>query len=100
MRHPLVTKKIGNLGEMPKLDVGRVPANEGYLSVLHEVSKHLGIRDITEDFVACGCFPMKEGWTITSWALVEKNFFGLAMPDFCFMNFLQNQCHPPTRGAS
>ena len=53
----------------PKLDVDRVPVNEGYLTVLGEVSKHFGMRDITEEFVACGCFLMKAGWPISSWVL-------------------------------
>jgi hypothetical protein len=67
---------------MPKLDVDRVPVNEGYLAVLGEVSKHFGMRNITEEFVACGCFLMKAGWPISSWVPAEKYAFGLAMLDF------------------
>ena len=81
-RHPLVTWKITNLGETPKVDMDHVPAHEAYLSILREVSKALGMHDITEEFVACGCFPMKEGWTMTSWAPEEKEVYGLSMPNF------------------
>ena len=35
--HPLVVKRIENLGDTPKLEVGRVLENEVYLSVLREV---------------------------------------------------------------
>jgi hypothetical protein len=90
--HPLVAKKIGTLGEMPKLDVDRVPANEGYLAVLHEVSKHFGMYDIIEEFVACGCFPMKVGWSISLWAPAEKHAFALAMPDFAEAFQLHKEC--------
>jgi hypothetical protein len=71
-RHPLVTKRIGNLGDTPKVDVDCVPANEAYLSILREVSKIFRVCDITEEFVACGCFPMRDGWAISSWAPEEK----------------------------
>ena len=80
-RHPLVTRKITKLGDTLKVDV-HVPANEAYLSILREVSKTLGMRDITEEFVTCGCFPVREGWAVTSWASEEKEAYGLPMPDF------------------
>ena len=47
-RHPLVTRKLGNLGDTPKVDADRVPANEAYRTILREVSKVLSMRDITE----------------------------------------------------
>ena len=65
-RHPLVIRKLGNLGDTPKVDLDRVPANKVYLTILHKVSKVLSMRDITEEFVACGCFPVREGWTVSS----------------------------------
>ena len=46
--HPLVVRRIGNMGDTPKVDVERVAVNEMYRSVLREVSKLLGIRGITE----------------------------------------------------
>jgi len=60
-RHPSVVRKLGNLGDTPKVDVARIPANEAYMTVLRGVSKVLSMRDITEEFVACGCFPLREG---------------------------------------
>ena len=80
--HPLVTKRITNLGDTPKVDVDRVPANEAYLSILREVLKVFEVHDITEEFVACGCFPMRDGWIVSSWALEEKQVCELPMPDF------------------
>ena len=79
--HPLVVRTIGNLGKMPKVDVERVAVNEGYLSILWEVSKLLGVHDITEEFAAYGCFPVREGWTVLSWVSEEKRAFGLQTPD-------------------
>jgi len=81
-RHPLVVQKLGNLGDTPKVDVARIPANEAFMTVLREVSKVLSMRDITEEFVACGCFPLREGWTISSWAPSEREVYGLPMPNF------------------
>ena len=81
-RHPLVTQKITNLGDTPKVDAGRVLANEAYLSILREVSKALSMRDIMEEIVACGCFPMKVFWVVASWAPEEKEVYGLPMPNF------------------
>ena len=59
--HPLVVQKLGNLGDTPKVDVARIPANEAFMTVLREVSKVLSMRDIIEELVACGCFPPKRG---------------------------------------
>ena len=81
-RHPWVTRKLGNLGDTPKVDVSRKPANEAYLAILREVSKVLSMRDITEEFVVCRCFPVKEGWSVPSWAPPEKEVYGLPMPNF------------------
>jgi hypothetical protein len=60
-RHPLVVQKLGNLGNTPKVDVARIPANEAFMTVLREVSKVLSMRDIIEEFIACRCFPLREG---------------------------------------
>jgi len=80
--HPLVVQKLGNLSDTPKVDVARIPANEAFMTVLREVSKVLSMRDIIEEFVACGCFPLREGWTISSWAPLEREVYGLPMPNF------------------
>ena len=90
-RHPLVTRKLGILGTTPKVDVRREPANEAYLTVLREVSKVLSMCDITEEFVACGCFPVREGWTLSSWASPEKEVYGLPMPNFSEASGLQKE---------
>jgi len=52
------------------------------MTVLHEVSKVLSMRDITEEFVACECFPLRDSWTISSWAPSEREVYGLPMPNF------------------
>ena len=78
----MVTRKLGNLGDTPKVDVSREPANEAYLAILREVSKVLSMRDITEEFVVCRCFPVKEGWSVPSWAPPEKEVYELPMPNF------------------
>jgi hypothetical protein len=80
--HPLVVQKLGNLGDTPKVDVARIPANEAFMTVFREVSKVLSMRDIIEEFVACGCFPLREGCTISSWAPSEREVYGLPMPNF------------------
>ena len=45
-RHPLVVRKLGNLGNTSKMDVARIPDNEAYMTVLRGVSKVLSMRDI------------------------------------------------------
>ena len=91
-RHPLVTRKLGNLGDTPKVDVARVRDNEAYMTILRGVSKVLSLCDITEEFVACGCFPLREGWTIFSWAPPKKEVYGLPMPNFSEVFGLQKEC--------
>jgi len=39
-RHPLVTRKLGNLGNTPKVDADRVPANEAYLTILRRCRRY------------------------------------------------------------
>ena len=50
------------------------------------------MRDITEEFVACGCFPVRESWTVSSWAPPEKDVYGLPMPNFSEVFGLQKEC--------
>ena len=45
--------------------MARTPSNEAYLSILRGVSKVLSMRDLTEVFIACGCFLVREGWSVT-----------------------------------
>ena len=91
-RHPLVSRKLGSLDDTPKVDVARVSANEAYLTILRGVSKVLSMRNLTEEFVACGCFPVREGWTVSSWAPPEKEVYGLPMPNFSEVFGLQKEC--------
>jgi len=46
------------------------------------VSKIFSVRDFTEEFAACSCIPVKEGWAIPSWVPEERRAFGLFTPDF------------------
>ena len=89
--HPLFVRKLGNLGDTPKVDVARIPANEAYLGIFRGVSKVLSMRDIIEEFVACSCFPVRENWTVSSWAPSEKEFYGLPMPNFSEVFGLQKE---------
>ena len=79
------------MGDTPKVDVARVSANEEYLGILRGVSKVLSMRDITEEFVTCGCFPVRETWTVSSWAPSEKEVYGLPMPNFSEVFGLQKE---------
>ena len=40
------------------------------------------MRDIIEEFVACVCFPVKAGWTISSWLSEDRWIEGIPIPDF------------------
>jgi len=52
------------------------------VAMLCEVSRLFSTRDIVEEYVACKCFPIREGWSITLWAGREKRVGGLLMPNF------------------
>ena len=82
--HPLVVKEIGPLPEQPpfvEVDEGTEEA-KAHIAMLREVSKLFSTQDIVEEYVACKCFPVREGWSITSWAGREKRVGGLPMPNF------------------
>ena len=55
---------------------------KAHVAMLREVSKLFLTQDIVEEYVACNCFPVREGWSITSWAGREKRVGGLPMPNF------------------
>ena len=77
-------KEIGFLPEQPpsmEVDEGTEEAKAN-LTMLREVSKLFSTRDIVEEYVACKCFPIRDGWSITSWAGKEKCLGGLPMPNF------------------
>ena len=52
------------------------------VAMFWEVSKLFSTRDIVKEYVACKCFPIREVWSITSWAGREKRVGGLPMPNF------------------
>ena len=85
--HPLVVKEIGPLGEPPVVEVDeKTPEQEALIAMLREVSKVFRTRDIVEEYIACKCFPIREGWSVSSWAGKERRIGGLPMPNFstCF----------------
>ena len=82
--HPLVVKEFGFLPEQTpsvEVDEGTEEA-KAHIAMLREVSKLFSTRDIVEEYVACKCFPVREGWSITSWAGREKRLGSLPMPNF------------------
>ena len=79
-----MVKEIGLLREQPltvEVDEG-MPESKAHVAMLHEVSKVFSTWDIVEEYIACKCFPIHEGWSITSWAGREKHVGGLSMPNF------------------
>ena len=52
------------------------------LALLRKLSKTFSMRDIIEEFVACDCFPVKAGWTISSWLSEDRWIEGIPIPDF------------------
>jgi hypothetical protein len=57
-----------------------------FMALLREVTKNFSTRNLVEEFSACQCFTIREGWAISSWAPEEKWIEGIPMPDFieCF----------------
>ena len=82
--HPLVVKEFGPLSEQPpsvEVDEGTEEA-KAHVAMLREVSKLFSTRDIVEEYAACKFFPIRKGWSITSWAGREKHVGGFPMPNF------------------
>ena len=46
------------------------------------MSNTFGTRDIVEVFVACDCFPVRAGWTISGWLAEDRWIEGIPIPDF------------------
>ena len=72
--HPLVVREVGLLKEQPpavEVDGGSSEA-KAHIAMLREVSKVFGTRDIVEEYIACKCFPVRKGWSISSWAGKER----------------------------
>ena len=82
--HPLVVREIGLLREQPpsvEVDEG-TEETKAHVAMLREVSKVFRTRDIVEEYIACKCFPIREGWSVSSWAGKERRIGGLPMPNF------------------
>jgi hypothetical protein len=79
-----VVKEFGSLPEQPpsvEVDEGTEEA-KAHVAMLCEVSKLFSTRDIVEEYAACKCFPVRKGWSITSWAGRKKHVGRLPMPNF------------------
>jgi len=77
-------REFSPLREQPpsvEVDKGTEEA-KAHIAMIREVSKVFGTRDIVEEYITCKCFPVREGWSITSWAGREKHVGGLPMPNF------------------
>jgi len=49
---------------------------------MREIAKAFSTHDIIEEYTACRCFPVQQGWTVTSWATEDKCIEGVPMPNF------------------
>ena len=74
------------LGKTPVIAAPETAEAKAIVALLREVAKSFSTRDLVEEFSACQCFPIQEGWSVTSWVLEEKWIKGIPMPDFmaCF----------------
>ena len=80
--HPLVVDRIAALGDVPKAACHVRVEDEVLLALLQKLSKTFSTRDIIEEFIACGCFPIRVGWDISSWLAEDRWIEGIPMPDF------------------
>ena len=80
--HPLVIDHIPALGDVPKVASHARAEDEALLALLRKLSKTFGTRDIIEEFVAYDCFPVRAGWTISSWLAEDRWIEGIPIPDF------------------
>jgi len=80
--HPLVVDRIAALGDVPKAAYHVRAEDEALLALLRKLSKTFSTRDIIEEFVACGCFPVRDGWDISSWLAEDRWIEGIPVPDF------------------
>jgi hypothetical protein len=53
--HPLVTDKIRNLGETPRVNVEDMEDCLAFVAMVREMLKLFSTRDITEEYVAYRC---------------------------------------------
>jgi len=87
--HPLVVDHISDLGDVPKTSSNVRAEDEALLVLLRKLSKTFSTRDLIEEFVACGCFPVMAGWTISTWLAEDLWIDGIPVPDFAAVFSLQ-----------
>ena len=80
--HPLIIDHIAALGDVPKVASHARAEDEALFALLRKLSKTFSTRDLIEEFVACSCFPVKAGWTISSWLTEDQWIEGIPLPDF------------------
>jgi hypothetical protein len=80
--HPLVIDHIPALGDVPKVASRARAEDEVLLALLRKLSETFGTWDLIEEFIACGCFPIRAGWTISSWLTEDRWIEGISIPDF------------------
>ena len=80
--HPLVIDHVPALGEVPKVACHVRAEDEPLLALLRKLSKTFSTRDVIEEIVVCGCFPVRVGWDISSWLAEDRWIEGIPVPDF------------------
>ena len=79
---PLWVERIPVLGKTPVVAALETTEANAFVALLREVTKNFSTRDLVEEFSACQCFPVQEGWPMTSWAPEERWIEGIPMLDF------------------
>lgn len=73
-------REIENLSAThPNIEVMETEDMKAFVCMVREVSKTYGTRDLTEEFIACNCWPLWDGWRISSW---KDNEGGVPVLDF------------------
>ena len=80
--HPLVIDHIAALGDVPKVASHARAKDDALFALLRKLSKTFDARDLIEESVACSCFPVRAGWTISSWLTEDQWIAGIPLPDF------------------
>ena len=79
---PLWVAKIPSLPKTPVVAPPDTAEANAFVALLRQVAKSFSTRDLIEEIAACQCFPVREGWTVDSWAPEERWIEGILMPDF------------------
>ena len=83
---PLWVAKIPQLPKTPVVATPDTAEANAFVALLRLVVKSFSTWNLFEEFSACQCFALREGWAVSSWAPEEKWIEGIPMPDFteCF----------------